>query len=764
MALVMVFALGYSTNVVPVETAMKASKNFLSERIGAQTADVVSLKHVYTEYAADGTPVYYRFQVGEKGFMIVSATDLATPVLAFSLESNYEPVPAAEYMCNSYAQDLTFLKNNPTSAMQTSKLWNKYASDNFQLASTKGAAKQVPYVEPLVTTKWTQEKYYNAYCPVSSQQNYDWDCRTPVGCVALTMSNLMYYYRYPAKGKSGVMYVPVERDDEGEIIFTYPTQSVNFAHQTYDYDAMCNRLDNYNGEVANLIYNAGVSVRMNYGHDGSGSQSEYAIEALQSKFGFSEKAKFQNIIDIVTDIEEHPNSNLISRWIDAAKEELDNRRPIFFSGTSQSAGGHAWIVDGYTTLYDTVITDGEPVVTSQTYFHVNWGWAGSDNGYYLLTNQNTSSSGNFNYNHSESMMLGMAPEDSLIAKPTTGDVRVTAAKGTISDGAGNQLYQPNTNRSWVIACPNATAYKLQFSKLKTKAGDKVIIYNGGTTSSPVLAEYSGNYLMAACSDYTNISGCVRGDFQGQSLPAAVNVNKDSVLVVFTSNSDDETDYGFVLDFEATNINGTGCVSNTVISSMSDNVLTDKAYNAQGDNTPYTPSRTCGWKIQIPSVPGYTFEFPKFDLKSGDFVDVFDASTNNYRFVARFDINNMPNGPFSVLASKLYVKFVADNWLEGSGFEFTFSTLTGIDDIEDANITVYPNPATSLLNVAIQADEAQDFNATIVDMAGKTVYVDQFVFNGGEQTYSVPVSSLAKGIYFLNLQSQNGKIIRKFIVE
>ena len=53
----------------------------------------------------------------EKGFMIVSATDLATPVLAFSLESNYEPVPAAEFMCNSYAQDLTFLKNNPASLL-----------------------------------------------------------------------------------------------------------------------------------------------------------------------------------------------------------------------------------------------------------------------------------------------------------------------------------------------------------------------------------------------------------------------------------------------------------------------------------------------------------------------------------------------------------------------------------------------------------------------------------------------------------------------
>ena len=45
---------------------------------------------VQTEYSTDGVPVTYRFSVGDKGFIVVSATDLANPVLAFSLESNYK--------------------------------------------------------------------------------------------------------------------------------------------------------------------------------------------------------------------------------------------------------------------------------------------------------------------------------------------------------------------------------------------------------------------------------------------------------------------------------------------------------------------------------------------------------------------------------------------------------------------------------------------------------------------------------------------------
>ena len=767
-ALLLVVALGYSTNVVPVETAMKASKNFLSERMGVQDAKGLTLTHVYTEYSENGTPVFYRFQVGDKGFMIVSATDLATPVLAYSLESNFKEGTSADFYGEKYKRQLSFLNENPTAALKDAQVWNKYASDDFRLSTAK-TAKQAPCVEPLVTTKWTQETYYNTYCPVSSQQNTSMDNRTPVGCVALTMSNIMYYYRFPASGVGAISYIPREYDDQGELIYTYPVQAVNLQNTNYNYDAMANSLGEYNGELSKLIYNAGVSVQMSYGFDGSGSQSEYAITALQDHFKYSSRAQFQNITDVVT------TDDLAPLWVQAAKEELDAHRPIFFSGASESAGGHAWIVDGYTTIYnttinvDTTVTPAvyDTVVTEQTYFHVNWGWAGSNNGYYLITNQYSGSYGNFNVKNSESMMLGLAPEDEDITKPTTGDVRTTAAKGTISDGAGNQLYQPNTNRSWVIACPNATAYSLKFSRLKTKAGDKVTIYNGGTTSSPVLAEYSGEYLMDACADYANLDhGGIHADFQGQPLPAAVNVNKDSVLVVFSTNADEDVDYGFVLDYEATQFNIGTCEATTpIMTDVWNAIYTDKANNAT-DETPYRANSACKWQFRVPQTAGYSFNFRKFDLKAGDFVEFYDLTQlSEPQFISRYDINNMPEGAFEISLPRVMVKFVSDNWQQGNGFELEMYKIAGIDDMNGLeNVNVYPNPATDNIHVRIEADEAQEISASVVDMTGKTVYVDQFNFNGGSQEYTIPVNAMAKGFYFLNLQSKQGKTIRKFIVE
>ena len=157
---------------------------------------------------------------------------------------------------------------------------------------------------------------------------------------------------------------------------------------------------------------------------------------------------------------------------------------------------------------------------------------------------------------------------------------------------------------------------------------------------------------------------------------------------------------------------------------------------------------------------------KFDLKAGDFVEIYNTSSNAENPVlARFDATNPPTGPLYVDASRVTVKFATDNWLEGTGFELEFWKLAGIDNHDNiANVTLYPNPATNYVNVNIEGDQAQVFNAAVVDMTGKTVYSEQISFGGGNETHQIGVRNLAKGFYFLHLQNENGKVIRKFIVE
>ena len=744
LSLFAVISLGHSSNVVPVEDAIKVSKNFLSERIGSLEAQKMSIQLVYTEVAADGTPVFYRFQVNDNGFIVISATELGAPVLAYSLESNYKAGTGADIYYQQYKAELSNLIANPSLAKASDKsAWNYYLNDNFKISAKKSA----PYVEPLVTTTWTQETYYNQYCPVSSDPQESMDYRTPVGCVALTMSNIMYYYRYPETGHGSVYYIPKEYNDDRELVFTYPPQSVNFGKTHYNYDAMANVLNDYSGETAKLSHHAGVSVRMSYGNDGSGSNSSKAIEALQDHFNYSVTARHEAMKETVV------ADSLLYKWEDKLMQELDMHHPLFFDGSSKKAGGHAWIVDGYTTI------DNVP------YFHVNWGWAGSGNGFFRINNQNTAQYGNFNNEQSESAFLGMIPGDSAaVVKPVEGEKRITASFGSVSDGAGHMKYQPNTNRKWVLACPNATSYTISFDKIKIKEGDELIIYNGGTESAGIKETYSGDYLMAACQNYTNISGCVHGDYEGKNLPSAITIQKDSVLIVFKSNADEETDYGFVLSFKVNSFSGEDKCSRTcIVKDDWHKILTDKANNEINDNK-YLPQTFCQWNLQVPYTTGYTFVFPKFDLKAGDFVEFYDV-TKAPVFLARYDIYNMPTDVFTLNSSKIRVKFNTDNWEEGTGFQLEYYQIASINDNPYlSEVNIYPNPASTNVNIAIASDKAQNINAKVVDMTGKVVYMNEFNHNGGEQTYQIPVNNMAKGIYFLHLQSDCGKNIQKFIVQ
>jgi hypothetical protein len=752
-SLLMFITMTYAVNVIPVGDAMQASKNFLSERVGAMKASQMELVLTNTEYSMEGTPVTYRFSVGDKGFIIVSATDLANPILAFSLESDFQEGTGADIYTKRYAKEMAYLMENPSAALNVRNSWNHYLATDF---TPYNASKGNPCVEPLITTRWTQEQYYNTMCPYNPQNSYNDDYHTPVGCVALTMANILYYYRYPEHGYGAVSYLPHEYDDEGNLTYTYPFQIVNYSQANYNYDAMANSLSAYDGELAKLIYHCGVSVRMSYGWDGSGSQSEYALAALQDHYYFNRDAQFKEMEDVSGGID-----SLTYLWVNIAKEELDQHRPLFFSGRSQAAGGHAWIVDGYITI------------NNATYFHVNWGWAGGSNGYYLINNQVSSGYGNFNYENDNSMMVKLMPDSAAIEKPAESSKRVTASFGTISDGAGNMKYAPNSNRRWVLACPDATSYELKFSKLKVKNGDKVTVYNGGTEASGVKKEYSGSYLMAACNDYQNLGDAIHADYQGEALPAALTVNADSVLVVFTSNADSEIDYGFVLDYSVKSYDKSACSDKTFTDQY--NVLTDKPNNATGDDT-YRASNVCEYTLNLKFTDQLVYAFHKFDLKQGDFVDIYNQTSPNSAsrvLVAHYDINNPPTSVYTyntslfnisgVPSSKFIIRFASDNLYQGTGFELEYyGQITNINEFDNTEVKVYPNPATSFVNVDVTSEEVQQFNVKMVDMMGKTVYVDQFI--SGTDPYTINVNNFAKGVYFLHLNSENGHMVQKIVVK
>ena len=74
-----------------------------------------------------------------------------------------------------------------------------------------------------------------------------------------------------------------------------------------------------------------------------------------------------------------------------------------------------------------------------------------------------------------------------------------------------------------------------------------------------------------------------------------------------------------------------------------------------------------------------------------------------------------------------------------------------------NVTIYPNPAND--KVFIEA-EAEIEEVVVYTITG--VIVGQRTTVNGQQTLSINVSDLSKGVYFVNVKTGAGSVVKKII--
>jgi hypothetical protein len=96
------------------------------------------------------------------------------------------------------------------------------------------------------------------------------------------------------------------------------------------------------------------------------------------------------------------------------------------------------------------------------------------------------------------------------------------------------------------------------------------------------------------------------------------------------------------------------------------------------------------------------------------------------------------------------------WI-GGNFVDTCSSTTGIEENGNQlhSITIYPNPATNTLYIdshtSIETSE-------VYNISGKLLLTKQLNSN------QIDISSLAKGLYFIKLTTEEGSVVRKFVKE
>ena len=177
---------------VDQETAQRLGQSFVTAKF-EQSAE---LSLVQTAFSERGEACYYIYNVGNTGFVILSADDHYRPIIGYSEEGNFD----INDMAPALADYLEGVRRGVMEASRSSVVKPSVAADWAMLEKTgrmvsRHGGREDEY---LVETKWNQNSPYNYYCPEAEGGPGG---RCYAGCVATAGAQLMRYWNHPLQGQ-----------------------------------------------------------------------------------------------------------------------------------------------------------------------------------------------------------------------------------------------------------------------------------------------------------------------------------------------------------------------------------------------------------------------------------------------------------------------------------------------------------------------------------------------------------------------------------
>lgn len=307
----------------------------------------------------------------------------------FNSTLNLDSIPSGlKYLLNEYKNEILSIKENQTTSSPGIKeKWEMYSVPDSTISM-----KSYNIGSYLLNTIWDQGSSYQQDCPKDPITQ----STSLVGCGGVTLGQILFYWGCRVFPDGSVSYLP---DNFQNNI------SMNFYGQTYNWSTM--HVNSPDSENKKLLHHSAVSLESDFGSSETSHVVAAVPFALWNYWGFnSGTTKNKN--------------DYLSTWTSLLRNEIDNGRPIYYGGTDITISpnkAHVWVVDGYRT--------------SDNKYHCNWGWGGSFNEWFTLTDLTPDI---WDFNSSQLAVMGISPKldacsglsgESLICYPATVQYSVT---------------------------------------------------------------------------------------------------------------------------------------------------------------------------------------------------------------------------------------------------------------------------------------------------------------------------------------------------
>lgn len=161
----------------------------------------------------------------------------------------------------------------------------------------------------------------------------------------------------------------------------------------------------------------------------------------------------------------------------------------------------------------------------------------------------------------------------------------------------------------------------------------------------------------------------------------------------------------------------------------------------------------------------TFSIMVLMTKGEDFIAVAEfkraANTSNY---TKFSIPIVYTSPASIIPDSAVIMITAgsnENFREGSTLlldDITFALNTGLNDTKDAfkaEVSVYPNPASDYVNIAVKEATHGKVKVELVNIIGQTLKVEETTPVNQQVNMQLNLCDAPKGVLFIKVSDESG---------
>ncbi|HNQ68688.1 MAG TPA: C10 family peptidase [Bacteroidales bacterium] len=347
----------------PIDIA-SAERIVLHKLISTSKNTNYSIKDIYP-ISENEIIYFYLVELAPTGYFIISADDNLPPVIAYSFENNSDIQSSItgffKFDLKTRLEAVNFL---PEEVIKERKaMWNKLLSDDytrdreFEQWPEEGTTPTGGWLE----SSWNQGSPWNAMCPIDPVTSV----RSYTGCPATAMAMILNYHK-----TSNYLYFTDEDDynhnyagrnfrfdDDWETI-GFPSFTILNTYLATLNSHWQNLEAITNEDMAALSFACGLIAHQVYTSEGSGTFSVSQAYDAYMRINCSTALLYT--------------------------ESDEGLFPTLILNMQHALPAHLAIVDEGWTMGHNIVVDG---YNTDNYFHINFGWGGTYNGWYLIPDE-----------------------------------------------------------------------------------------------------------------------------------------------------------------------------------------------------------------------------------------------------------------------------------------------------------------------------------------------------------------------------------------